>query len=110
MVIAAVHRAAGWRVAPGGGLRGALAAPWIFEVPFDLITLSRTRHATDRGLYRVLLSAALVLTGVTTVILLSLVPVVRVRREQKPHAMIISLPTRSPEARPGIGCCADVWW
>lgn len=80
LVIAVMHRTAGWRVALGGALIGALAAPWIFEVPFDLIILPRTHPVIDPGLYRVLLFVPLILTGVTTVILLSLVPIVQVRR------------------------------
>lgn len=80
LVIAVVHRKKGWRVALGGALIGALAAPWLFEVPFDLIILPRTHPVIDPGLFRLLLFVPLILTGVTTVILLSLVPVVRVRR------------------------------
>lgn len=80
VIIAVVHRARGWRVALGSALIGALAAPWIFEVPFDLIILPRTHPGIDPGLYRVLLFGPLILTGVMTVVLLALSPVVRLRR------------------------------
>jgi hypothetical protein len=80
LVIAVTHRAKGWRVAVGGALIGAAAAPWLFEVPFDLIILPRTYPVIDPGLYRLLLFGPLILTGITTVVLLSLSPVVRVQR------------------------------
>jgi hypothetical protein len=80
VVIAVALKASGWRVAVGSAVLGAAAAPWIFEVPFDLIIMARTRPLVDPGLYRPLLFAPLILTGITTVALLSLSPAVRLRR------------------------------
>jgi hypothetical protein len=80
VVIAVVQKAHGWRVAVGSAVIGAAAAPWIFEVPFDLIILPRTRPLVDPGLYRPLLFTPLILVGIITVALLSLSPAVRLRR------------------------------
>jgi hypothetical protein len=80
LVIALAHRASGWRVALGSAVIGAAAAPWIFEVPFDLIILPRTYPVIDPGLYRMLLFGPLILTGITTLALLTLSPAVRVQR------------------------------
>jgi hypothetical protein len=79
-VIAIAHKASGWRVALGSAVLGAAAAPWIFEVPFDLAIMPRTYPVVDPGLYRALLFGGLILTGVTTLALLPLSPVVRLRR------------------------------
>jgi hypothetical protein len=73
-------KARGWHVALGSAVIGALAAPWIFEVPFDLIILPRTHPVIDPGLYRLVLFAPLILTGIMTVALVSLSPAVRVHR------------------------------
>jgi Protein of unknown function (DUF3089) len=80
VVIAVVQKARGWRVAAGSALVGAAAGPWIFEVPFDLIIMSRTHPVIDPGLYRLLLFGPLILTGVMTVALVCLSSAVRVRR------------------------------
>jgi hypothetical protein len=80
VVIALAQKARGWRVAVGSAVIGAAAAPWIFEVPFDLIIMPRTHPLVDPGLYRLLLFGTLILTGITTVALLSLSPAARVRR------------------------------
>jgi hypothetical protein len=79
-VIAVTHRERGWGVALGSAVIGAIAAPWIFEVPFDLAIMPRAHIAVDPDLYRLLLFGALILVGVTTLALLSLSPVVRVQR------------------------------
>jgi hypothetical protein len=79
-VIAIAQRARGWGVALGSAVVGAAAGPWIFEVPFDLIIMSRTHPVIDPGLYRVVLFGPLILTGILTVALVSLSPAVRVRR------------------------------
>jgi hypothetical protein len=79
-VIALAQKARGWRVAFGSAVIGAAAAPWIFEIPFDLIIMPRTHPVIDPGLYRLLLFGTLILTGITTVALLALSPAVRVQR------------------------------
>jgi hypothetical protein len=79
-VIAVAQKARGWRVAVGSAVLGAAAAPWIFEIPFDLIIMPRTHPLVDPGRYRLLLFGPLVLTGILTLALLSLSPAVRLRR------------------------------
>jgi hypothetical protein len=61
---------------------GALAAPMIFEFPFDLIVMTRTypEVAPDPALYRVLIFTPLFLLEFTTLALLSLSPLVRLSR------------------------------
>jgi hypothetical protein len=82
LAIALIHNARGWRIALGSAAIGALAAPMIFEFPFDLIVMTRTYPPIlpDPALYRVLFFAPLFLVEVTTVARLSLSPVVRVTR------------------------------
>jgi hypothetical protein len=66
----------------GSALIGAIAAPMIFEFPFDLMVMTRTYPAVapDPALYRVLFFAPLFLVEFTTLSLLSLSPLVRLRR------------------------------
>ena len=66
----------------GSAFIGAIAAPMIFEFPFDLIVMTRTYPAVapDPALYRVLFFAPLFLVEVTTLALLSLSPLVRLSR------------------------------
>jgi hypothetical protein len=70
------------RASPGVNLAsaaiGAMAAPMIFEVPFDLIIMARTDPAVppDPDLYRALYFAPLLLIGLTTLCLLTLSPLV----------------------------------
>jgi hypothetical protein len=81
-VIAMVLNSRGWRVALGSALIGALAAPMIFEFPFDLIVMARIYPGLppDPALYRFLFFAPLVLTEVITVALLTLSPAARLSR------------------------------
>jgi hypothetical protein len=64
------------------GVIAAIAAPWIFELPFDLIIMARTYPPVppDPALYRALLFAPLVLVGLTTLSLLTMTPMVRLSR------------------------------
>jgi hypothetical protein len=80
VAIAFAHKASGQRVALVSAVSGALAAPWIFEVPFDLIVMPRSHPVIDPGLYRMLLFGTLILVGLTTLALLWLSPVVRIQR------------------------------
>jgi ABC-2 type transport system ATP-binding protein len=66
----------------GGAAVAAMAAPMIFEVPFDLIVMSRTYPAIhpDPALNRVLFFAPLFLIELTTLALLSLTSMVTLRR------------------------------
>jgi hypothetical protein len=64
------------------GAIGAIAAPMIFELPFDLIVMARTYPAIppDPALYRALFFVPLFLIEITTLLLLRLSPMVRLTR------------------------------
>jgi hypothetical protein len=76
------------RSSPGFGTRlasaaiGAMAAPMIFELPFDLIVMARTYPPIppDPALYRALFFVPLFLIEITTLLLLWLSPMVRLTR------------------------------
>jgi len=72
----------GVRVALASAVIGAMAAPMIFEFPFDLIVMARTYPPVppDPALYRVLFFGPLLLVEVTTLALLTLSPMVRLSR------------------------------
>lgn len=80
VVIALTQKARGSRAALGSAVLGAAAGPMIFEFPFDLIIMARTHPAVDPALFRALLFGPLILTGITTLALLSLPPAVRLQR------------------------------
>ena len=81
-IIFAVGSSHGWRAALASAAIGAMAAPMIFEVPFDFIVMARTYPpiAPDPVLYRVLFFAPLFLVEVTTLSLLRLSPLVKLSR------------------------------
>jgi hypothetical protein len=66
----------------GSAFIGAIAAPMIFEFPFDLIVMTRTYPAVapDPAVYRVLFFTPLFVVEFTTLALLSLAPLVRLSR------------------------------
>ena len=66
----------------GSAVLGAMAAPMIFELPFDLIVMARTYPALppDPALYRTVFFTPLFLVELTTLWLLTLSPMVRVRK------------------------------
>jgi len=80
--ILAAGRSRGWPVALVSAAIGAMAAPMIFELPFDLIVMARTVPSVppDPALYRALFFAPLFLVELTTLALLTLTPMVRVTR------------------------------
>ncbi len=63
-------------------LVGALAAPFVFEFPFDLVIMTRTvpEIPPDPTLFRVVYFAPLLFVAVSTIALLALSPMVRVSR------------------------------
>jgi ABC-2 type transport system ATP-binding protein len=66
----------------GNALVAAMAAPMVFELPFDLIVMARTYpplHPDPAG-FRVLFFAPLILIELTTLALLSLAPAARLTR------------------------------
>jgi len=80
-VIIVVISSRNWPVRLAGAAIGALAAPMIFEFPFDLIVMARTfPHAPDPALSRVLFFAPLFLIEITTLALLTLSPMVRLSK------------------------------
>ena len=62
-----------------GALIGALAAPFVFEFPFDLIVVTRTfpEIPPDPTLFRVLYFAPLLFVAISTIALLTMSPLVR---------------------------------
>jgi ABC-2 type transport system ATP-binding protein len=74
----------GWRYQTrlGSAVIGAMAAPMIFELPFDLIVMARTYPALppDPAFYRAVFFTPLIMVELTTLWLLALSPMVRVRR------------------------------
>jgi hypothetical protein len=70
-----------FRARLGSAIIGALAAPWIFELPFDLIVMTRTASLQPHpALYRALFFVPLILVAITTLALLILSPMVRLTR------------------------------
>jgi hypothetical protein len=65
-----------------GALFGALAAPFVFEFPFDLVIVTRTvpEIPPDPTLFRVMYFAPLLFVAVSTIALLALSPMVRFSR------------------------------
>jgi hypothetical protein len=79
-VIIFSRRAPRFRTRLAGGVIGAMAAPMIFELPFDLIVMSRSHPVIDPALYRPLLFGLLFLIEITTLLFLRLSPMVRLTR------------------------------
>lgn len=81
-ILAVGNSSRGWRVSLASAALGAASAPMIFELPFDLIVMTRTYPAIppDPALYRVLFFAPLFLVEITTLWLLPLSPVFRVSK------------------------------
>jgi hypothetical protein len=78
LVISGAHKPRGWVSAAVA----ALAAPMVFELPFDLIVMARTYPAVppDPALYRLLFFAPLFLIEIATLALLTISPQVRLTR------------------------------
>jgi hypothetical protein len=70
----------GWKIALASAVIGTAAAPMIFELPFDLIVMTRTNPPipTHPMLYRQLFFLPLFLVELSTVSLLTLLPSMRV--------------------------------
>jgi hypothetical protein len=78
VVIIALGRAYDWPARLGGAAIGALAAPMIFEFPFDFIVLTRISPISTAHL--VLFFVPLFLIEIITLTLLAASPLVRLRR------------------------------
>jgi hypothetical protein len=78
VIIVLISSSHDWPVRLAGAAIGALAAPMIFEFPFDLIVMARTfPRMPDPALYRALFFAPLFLIEITTLSLLTLSPMVK---------------------------------
>jgi hypothetical protein len=78
--IAYLTRKHGLKTCLGSGLAGAIAAPMIFELPFDLIVMFRTYPPTPATLYTLLFFLPLFLVEVSSIALLTLSPALRVSK------------------------------
>jgi hypothetical protein len=81
VVIVLISRRYRWRTRLASGFIGAIVAPMIFELPFDLIVMPRTHPVVDPGLFRVLLFGCLYAIEITTLLLLRLSPMARLTRD-----------------------------
>jgi hypothetical protein len=79
-VILYLTRRWGWKVALASAVIGTAAAPMIFELPFDLIVMTRTNPPIPAHpmLYRQLFFLPLFLVELSTISLLTLLPSMRV--------------------------------
>ena len=82
VIIVISRRSLGFGTRLAGGAIGAIAAPMIFELPFDLIVMARTYPPIppDPAMYRALFFVPLFLIEITTLLLLRLSPMVRLTR------------------------------
>ena len=80
LVILYLTRRWGWKLALASAVIGTAAAPMIFELPFDLIVMTRTNPPipTHPMLYRQLFFLPLFLVELSTLSLLTLLPSMRV--------------------------------
>jgi len=74
VVIAVLSRGHGWKVALGSAFVGTAAAPFIFELPFDLIVMWRTYPAEPAVQFTLLYFLPLFLVELLTFSLLTLSP------------------------------------
>jgi hypothetical protein len=77
-----LRRSRDHKTALASAVIGAIAAPFIFEFPFDLIVMARVYPPLhpDPALYRALLFAPLLLMDISTLLLLRLAPMARLTR------------------------------
>jgi hypothetical protein len=80
IIIFILCRPHGWKMALGNAILGALAAPWIFELPFDLIIVGKVYTPLPATPFRGLYFLPLLLIEVSTFSLLTLSPLVRLSR------------------------------
>ncbi len=80
IVILVLSRHHGWKIAIGSAILGALAAPWIFELPFDLIIVGKVYTPLPALSFRGLYFLPLFLIEISTYSLLTLSPLVKLSR------------------------------
>jgi len=80
IIIAYVSRAHGLKVALGSAFVGTAAAPMIFELPFDLIVMSRTYPPMPATQFTLLYFLPLFLVEISTFSLLTLSPLTKLSK------------------------------
>ena len=80
VVILLLCRRHGWKMALGNAILGTMAAPWIFELPFDLIVVGKVYTPLPATPFRGLYFLPLFLIEISTFSLLTLSPLVRLSR------------------------------
>ncbi len=79
-VIAYLTRKSGFWVAFGSAIVGTIAAPMIFELPFDLIVMGRTNPPTPEVLYTLLFFLPLIMVEISSFAMLTLSPLMKLSR------------------------------
>ena len=79
-VLLVICRRHGWKMALGNAILCAMAAPWIFELPFDLIVVGKVYTPLPATPFRGLYFLPLLLIEFSTLSLLTLSPLVRLSR------------------------------
>ena len=79
-VILYLARQSGPRIAIGSAIVGTIAAPLIFELPFDLLVMWRTYPPTPSVLYTLLYFLPLFLVEILSFALLSFSPIMKLTR------------------------------
>lgn len=80
IVIAYLARRSGFWGAVVSAIIGTIAAPWIFELPFDLIVMWRTYPPDPGTYYTLLFFLPLFLVAISTFTLLTFLPVISLSR------------------------------
>jgi hypothetical protein len=80
VAIAYLTRQSGFWVAVGSAIVGTIAAPMIFELPFDLIVMWRTYPPTPEILFTLLFFLPLFLVEVSSFAMLTLSPIMKLSR------------------------------
>jgi hypothetical protein len=82
VIVLLISSSRAWPVRLAGAVIAALAAPMLFELPFDLIVMAKSYPPVtpDPVLYRVLFFAPLFLVEITTLAFLTLSPMVTLRK------------------------------
>lgn len=80
VIILVLSRQHGWIIALGSAILGALAAPWIFELPFDLIIMGQVYTPLPALSFRGLYFLPLFLIEISTYSLLTFSPLVKLSK------------------------------
>ena len=80
IILLVICRRHGWKIALGNAILGTMAAPWIFELPFDLIVVGKVYTPLPATSFRGLYFLPLFLIEISTFSLLTLSPLVKLSR------------------------------